>query len=193
MEVSADDLQNKYEKGLEEQKYSITLLDNVSIDNLIKFEENSKRFKGIQILKQVIRNYPYKSLAAHAIGYISPITNEEYEILSKKGYRINDFIGRTGIEYIYEKHLRGDWGGEMIEVNAAGVVQKSLGVKPSRKGKDLQLTLDLDLQLKAEEVLKDKKGGAIIAMDPRDGSIKALASKPTFDLNFFVFPGGSQT
>ena len=186
LEVSADDLQNKYEKGLEEQKYSITLLDNVSIDNLIKFEENSKRFKGIQILKQVIRNYPYKSLAAHAIGYISPITSEEYEILSKKGYRINDYIGRTGIEYIYEKHLRGEWGGEMIEVNAAGVVQKSLGVKPSRKGKDLQLTLDLDLQLKAEEVLKDKKGGAIIAMDPRDGSIKALASKPTFDLNFFV-------
>jgi len=186
LEVSADDLQNKYEKGLEEQKYSITLLDNVSIDNLIKFEENSKRFKGIQILKQVIRNYPYKSLAAHAIGYISPITSEEYEILSKKGYRINDYIGRTGIEYIYEKHLRGEWGGEMIEVNAAGVVQKSLGVKPSRKGKDVQLTLDLDLQLKAEEVLKDKKGGAIIAMDPRDGSIKALASKPTFDLNFFV-------
>ena len=73
----------------------------------------------------------------------------------------------------------------MIEVNAAGIVQQSLGTKSSKKGNDIQLTIDLDLQLMAEKVLKDKRGGAIIAMDPRNGAIRAMASKPTFDLNFF--------
>ena len=73
----------------------------------------------------------------------------------------------------------------MIEVNSSGTFTKSLGIKPSKQGKDLELTIDLNLQLIAEDVLKDKNGGAIIVMDPRDGAIRALASKPTFDLNFF--------
>jgi penicillin-binding protein 2 len=105
--------------------------------------------------------------------------------LSKKGYKLNDLIGRTGIEFVYEDHIRGEWGGEMIEVNSSGTFTKSLGIKPSKQGKDLELTIDLNLQLIAEEVLKDKNGGAIIVMDPRDGAIRAMASKPTFDLNFF--------
>ena len=185
LQVKSETLQNRYEKGLKQQKYSIKLIDDLSIEDLIKFEENESFFSGIEISKKVIRNYPYKSLGAHLIGYTSPITDNEYKILSKKGYRINDVIGRIGVEYIFENDLRGKWGGEMIEVNAAGMVQQSLGTKPSQKGNDVQLTIDLDLQLMAEEVLKDKKGGAIIAMDPRNGSIRAMASKPTFDLNFF--------
>ncbi len=185
LQANSKDLQSRYEKGFNSSKYSIKLIDNLSIDNLIKFEENALLFPGVEISKRIIRNYPYKSFAAHVIGYISPVTDKEFPILSKKGYRINDYIGRTGIEHIYENDLRGEWGGEMIEVNAAGIFQQSLGVKPSQKGKDIQLTIDFDLQMMAEEVLKDKKGGAIIALDPRNGSIRAMASKPTFDLNFF--------
>ena len=185
LQVNPDTLQTRYDNGLKNQNYSIKLIDNLSIDNLIKFEENESFFSGIEISKKVIRDYPYKSLGAHVIGYTSPITVKEYKILSKKGYRINDLIGRTGVEHIYEDELRGEWGGEMIEVNAAGIVQQSLGTKSSQKGNDVQLTIDLDLQLMAEEVLKDKKGGAIIAMDPKTGAIRAMSSKPTFDLNFF--------
>ena len=69
----------------------------------------------------------------------------------------------------------------MIEVNSIGIFQRSLGIKPSRRGNDIQLTIDMNLQLVAEEALKDKKAGAIIVMDPRDGAIRAMASKPTFD------------
>ena len=185
LQVRSDALQNRYEQGIKQKKYSIKLIDDLSVEDLIKFEENESFFSGIEISKKVIRYYPYKTLGAHVIGYTSPITDNEYKILSKKGYRINDLIGRIGIEYIYENSLRGEWGGEMIEVNAAGLVQQSLGTKPSQKGSDIQLTIDLDLQLMAEEVLKDKKGGAIIVMDPRSGAIRAMASKPTFDLNFF--------
>ena len=73
----------------------------------------------------------------------------------------------------------------MVEVNSLGKFQKSLGIKPPVQGDDITLTIDLNLQLVAEEVLKDKKAGAIIVMDPRDGAIRAMASRPSFDLNFF--------
>ena len=179
------ELEKNYKLGLDNKQYSIKLIDNLTIENLIEFKENEDQFIGIQIQEKVIRNYPYRTLAAHALGYISPITNKEFKFLSKKGYRINDLIGRKGIEFAFENHLRGKWGGEMLEVDANGIVQKSLGIKPSKKGKDLLLTIDINLQLIAEQVLQDKKGGAIIAMDPRDGAILAIASKPTFDLNFF--------
>ncbi len=186
LNLQTDKLDLKYKNGVKNEQYSINLVNNLSVDQIIRFKENEDKFLGIEILRKVKRDYPHKTLAAHALGYTSAITNSEFKILSKKGYRINDLIGRTGVEAVYENYLRGDWGGEMIEVNANGVVQKSLGIKPSKKGKDITLTIDLSLQKIAEEVLKDKKGGAVIVMDPRDGAIRAIASKPTFDLNFFT-------
>ncbi len=186
LNLEIEKLDLKYYDSINNQKYSITLVDDLSVEQIIKFKENEDNFLGIEILRKVKRDYPYKTLGAHAIGYTSAITNLEYEILSKKGYRLNDLIGRTGVEAAYENYLRGEWGGEMIEVNANGNVQKSLGIKPSKKGKDITLTIDLSLQKVAEKVLQDKKGGAVIVMDPRDGAIRAIASKPTFNLNFFT-------
>ena len=183
--ISSDSLQKKYFDGLKNKSFSITLLDDLTVEQVIKFRENENILNGLEILTKIIRNYPYKTVASHVIGYTQPITDSEFNILSKKGYKLNDLIGRTGIEFVYEDHIRGEWGGEMIEVNSSGTFTKSLGIKPSKQGKDLELTIDLNLQLIAEEVLKDKIGGAIIVMDPRDGAIRAMASKPTFDLNFF--------
>ena len=185
LDFNVADLNKKYFDGLRNNNLSITLLNDLNIDQVIKFKENETGFDGFEITTQLIRNYPYKSVAAHVIGYTQPVTNEEYKFLSKKGYKINDLIGRTGIEYAFEDIIRGEWGGEMIEVNSRGIFQKSLGIRPSKQGNDIQLTIDLKLQLVAEEVLKDKKAGAVIVMDPRNGAVKALASKPTFDLNFF--------
>ena len=186
LNIQKEKLDFKYKNGVRNKKYSINLVNNLSVDQIIKFKENEDKFFGIEILRKVKRDYPYKTLGAHALGYTSAITSSEFQILSKKGYRINDLIGRTGVEAAYENYLRGDWGGEMIEVNANGIVQKSLGIKNPKKGKDITLTIDLSLQKIAEEVLQDKKGGAVIVMDPRDGAIRAIASKPTFDLNFFT-------
>ena len=186
LSLDIEKLDLKYNNGLKNKKYSINLVNNLSVDQIIKFKENQENFFGIEILRKVKRDYPYKTLGAHALGYTSAITNSEFKILSKKGYRLNDLIGRTGVEAAYEKYLRGEWGGEMIEVNSNDIVQKSLGVKPSKKGEDVTLTIDLSLQKISEDVLKDKKGGAVVVMDPRDGAIRAIASKPTFDLNFFT-------
>ena len=185
LDLDIDDLQKKYFEGLKKQQLSITLMEDLNVDQIIKFKEIESTLLGYEIATKIIRNYPYKTVAAHVIGYTQPITASEYKFLSKKGYRLNDLIGRTGIEYVYEDLIRGEWGGEMIEVNSLDIFQRSLGTKPSIQGQDIVLTIDLNLQLVAEEVLKDKKAGAIIVMDPRDGAIRAMASKPTFDLNFF--------
>ena len=178
-------LQQKYFDGLKKRKLSVTLIEDLNVEEVIKFKENENILFGFEIATKLIRNYPYKTAAAHLIGYTQPVTESEYKFLSKKGYKLNDLIGRTGIEYVYEDFIRGEWGGEMIEVNSLGTFQQSLGVKPSIQGNDIKLTIDMNLQLVAEKVLQEKKAGAIVVLDPRDGAIRAMASKPTFDLNFF--------
>ncbi len=185
LNIDSNVIQNKYFDGLENQQLSVTIFDDLNADQLIKFKENEDNLSSFEIATKLIRNYPYKSVAAHVIGYTQPVTESEYKFLSKKGYRLNDLIGRTGIEYVYEDTIRGEWGGEMVEVNSLGKFQRSLGIRPSIQGNDVQLTIDLNLQLAAEEVLKDKKAGAIIVMDPRDGALRAMVSRPSFDLNFF--------
>ena len=105
LNLEIEKLDLKYYDGINNQKYSITLVDNLSVEQIIKFKENEDNFLGIEILRKVKRDYPYKTLGAHAIGYTSAITNLEYEILSKKGYRLNDLIGRTGVEAAYENYL----------------------------------------------------------------------------------------
>ena len=185
LNIDSNVMQQKYLDGLKNQQLSVIILDDLNVDQLIKFKENEDNLFSFEIATKLIRNYPYKSVAAHVIGYTQPITDSEYKFLFKKGYKLNDLIGRTGIEYAYEDSIRGEWGGEMIEVNSLGKFQKSLGIKSPKQGNDIELTIDMNLQLVAEEVLNDKKAGAIIVMDPRDGAIRAMASKPTFDLNFF--------
>ena len=165
--------------------YRITLATDLKPEQVLRFREQALGLKGAQVDVDILRAYPNGTLAAHALGYTQPITEDEYEVLAKKGYKIRDRIGRIGVEAAYESHLRGAWGGQMLEVNAMGEVQRHLGDRPSVAGKDLTLTLDLDLQKVAEQALADKPGGAIVAMDPRTGAILALASKPTFDPNFF--------
>ena len=167
LNINSNEIQKKYADGLKNQKLSIIILDDLNVDQLIKFKENEGNLISFEIATKLIRNYPYKSLAAHVIGYTQPITELEYKFLSKNGYKLNDLIGRTGIEYVYEDYIRGEWGGELVEVNSLGQFQRSLGIRPSIQGNDIQLTIDLNLQLVAEEVLKDKKAGAIIVMDPR--------------------------
>jgi len=185
LNLDISEIEKKYFDGLKNQKLSVTLVDDLNVEQLIKFKENEDDLLSFQIATKLIRNYPYQSAAAHVIGYTQPINESEYKFLSKKGYKLNDLIGRTGIEYVYEDLIRGEWGGEMVEVNSLGKFQRSLGIKPSKQGNDIELTIDINLQLVAEKVLKDKKAGAIIVMDPRDGAIKAMVSRPTFDLNFF--------
>jgi len=185
LNLSAAELDQRRGQGVDRDGYRITLGTDLTSEQVLRFREQALGLKGAQVDVDILRSYPYGTLAAHALGYTQPITEQEYKQLADKGYKIRDRIGRTGVEAAYERQLRGKWGGQMLEVNAMGEVQRSLGDRPSVAGKDLTLTLDLDLQKVAEQALADKPGGAIVAMDPRTGAVLALASKPNFDPNFF--------
>jgi len=188
LNVSTNKLEIAYQKSNSDTPYKKVLLTNLSEEQVIRFREQEINLYGAQIDIGLVRNYPYKSLASHALGYTQLITEKEFFKLSDKGYKLSDRIGRKGIEAAYESDLRGKWGGEMLEIDSIGTVQRSLGLKMPKAGKDIELTLDLELQRTAERVLSDKVGGAIVALDPRTGAVRAIASQPTFDLNFFSQP-----
>ena len=185
LSLKPDLLDQRRQKGLDRDGYRTTLALDLKPEQVLRFREQALGLRGAQVDVDILRSYPNGTLAAHALGYTQPITENEFEILAEKGYKIRDRIGRTGVEAAYERHLRGKWGGQMLEVNAMGEVQRNLGDRPSQAGKDLVLTLDLDLQRVAEQALADKPGGAVVALEAATGAVLALASRPSFDPNFF--------
>ena len=183
--IPANRLDQKRREGQNSEGYRIELASNLRPEQVLRFREQAGRLSGAEVDVDYLRSYLYGSLGAHLLGYTSPITAEEYDKLEAKGYRVQDRIGRSGIENAFESHLRGEWGGQQLEVNAAGEVQRVLGDKQAKAGKDLRLTIDLELQQAAERALATVRKGAIVAMDPQTGSIRAMASRPNFDPNIF--------
>ena len=185
MGVPASQLEARRRSGANAEGFRIALASGLKPEQVLRFREQASALPGAEVDVDILRSYPHGRLAAHVLGYTSGITEEEYAQLAAKGYRILDRVGRSGVEKQYEGHLRGEWGGQQVEVNAAGQVQRILGEKPARAGKDLRLTLDLALQQAAERALDGVRKGAIVALDPQTGAIRALASRPTFDPNVF--------
>jgi penicillin-binding protein 2 len=141
---------------------------------------------------------PVNSLS-HILGYNGQLTKEEYEEYSRQGYFLNDQIGKTGLELTYEKELKGINGQKQVEVDALGREKKIIAQNDPIAGKDLILSLDFDLQKRAEEALAKtlkstgKKRGAVVILNPQNGEILALVSLPTFDSNNFALGiGGAE-
>lgn len=188
--VAPSQLEERRRSGANAEGFRIALASGLKPEQVLRFREQSDGLTGAEVDVDILRSYPHGRLAAHVLGYTSGITEEEYDQLQAKGYRIRDRVGRSGLEKQFERHLRGEWGGQQVEVNAAGQVQRILGEKPARAGQDLRLTLDLALQQAAERALDGVRKGAIVALDPQTGAIRALASRPSFDPNVFS-PGPS--
>lgn len=134
------------------------------------------------------RYYPYGSAAAHLLGYIGIIRDQDLQGNNENAYVLGDFIGKTGIEKVYENSLRGRDGMLYVEIDATGRTGREF---PERDrlpvpGAPLRLTLDLEVQLAAERALPDSLASALVALDPRTGAVLALVSKPAFDPNIFV-------
>ena len=175
LNIPQKQLEQRKRRGPGKQEYRIELASELTPEQVLRFREQASDLRGAQVDLDVVRSYPHGSLGAHTLGYTQPITEQEYKVLAKRGYKIRDRIGRIGVEAAYEKHLRGTWGGQMVEVNAMGEIQRVLGDRPSKAGKDLVVTLDLPLQRAAEAALKGKPGGAIVALNPRTGAILAVS------------------
>jgi len=191
--VPAAQLEARRSSGANAEGFRIALASGLKSEQVLRFREQAAGLQGAEVDVDILRSYPHGRLASHLLGYTSGITEEEYAELQPKGYRIQDRVGRSGVEKQFEGHLRGEWGGQQVEVNAAGQVQRIIGEKSAEAGQDLRLTLDLALQQAAERALDGVRKGAIVALDPQTGAIRALASRPTFDPNVFSpAPSSSQ-
>jgi len=155
---------------------------------LAAVEESRAELPGIEILVEPLRRYPNGNLASHLLGYAGEVNDAEVDSLGAAGYRPGDLIGRSGIERRYEEFLRGRDGAEYVVVNAMGKRVSTLSEEPPRPpvgGHDLVLTLDLRVQRAMEDAMANVARGAAVALDPRDGSILGLVSRPAFDPNEF--------
>ena len=163
----------------------VALLRDASKAIVMTVEEHRLDLPGVIVQAEPVRDHLQGELAAHAIGYLGEITEDELRV--RPGYRAGYLIGKTGIERVYDGVLRGTNGRLRVEVDATGRPVRVLGRELARPGQSLVLNIDAGLQAVAEEGLRGRTG-AVVAMDPRNGEILVLASTPAFDPN--VFSGG---
>jgi len=160
----------------------VLLWRDADAGTVARFEEHSAYFSGLSVVADAVRQYPHGSLAAHLLGYVREISPEDLD--DSGNYRQGDLIGKAGIEREAEEALRGEDGGDQIEVDARGRRVRTLGTVPPLPGRNVWLTIDVDVQKAAEEALGDQ-AGAVVALDPNTGEVLAMASHPTYDLNIF--------
>ncbi|MGH2404835.1 MAG: penicillin-binding protein 2 [bacterium] len=149
---------------------------------VMTIEENRLDLPGVIVQAEPARDHLAGRLAAHALGYLGEVTEEELK--SRPGYRMGDLIGKAGLERTYDTLLRGKNGRLRVEVDAYGRPGRVLAREPAQPGQSLVLNLDATLQAVAEEALGDRTG-AVVALDPRNGEVLVLASHPAFDPNQF--------
>src|SRR3972149_4848712 len=135
---------------------------------------------GVVVRQETRRIYPNGDSAAHVLGYMAEVSEEQLKELAPKGYRTGDKIGAFGLEDQLDEVLAGERGGTLATISPEGTITHTIAEKPATPGKDVTLTLDINAQKSAETVLGERVG-SIIVMDPRDNSVLALASYPRFN------------
>lgn len=171
---------------------SLPLRFRLTSDEVARLSVDLHRFPGVDIVAGLTRHYPHGETGAHAIGYVGRIDQSDLRRLDTGRYRGTNHVGKVGAEYQYEDLLHGEPGFRQVEVNVQGRVLRVLDEEAPKPGRDLHLTLDLDLQRVAEEALGEQ-AGAVVAMDPSTGELLAVASEPAFDPNLFARGIGSDT
>ena len=170
----------------------IKIKQDVTADIISIIEEQKNDYRGVIIEVQPVRNYILKQEGAHTFGYVSEISDAELETKKALGYKSGDIIGKFGLEKIYDKEIRGVNGGEQVEVDVAGKPIQILGKKEPTPGYDLILTIDRDLQVAAENavdgILKEigANAAAAVVLNPQNGEVLAMVSRPAFDPNLFA-------
>lgn len=203
------------EERLADQRYSpfrpVPVAEDVTEAVVVAIREHPEMFPpdAVRATAMAVRSYPNGSLGAHLVGYVGEINDRELKQRKKQGYRLGDEIGKSGVERVYERFLRGKPGIHKLEVDSKGRVLGTLGYRPPQQGRDVQLTVDLDIQKAAERALAEglianrrradrdtgqryeSPAGSVVVLDPKDGSVIAMASYPTYDPSQFV--GGIST
>jgi penicillin-binding protein 2 len=184
MEVPPSKIMEKLELEGYNSPNLVRVAAAISPKLVTRLSEHIRELNGVKVDPEAVRYYPNGDVAAHVLGYTGELTAEDLKDRREKGYRPGDIMGKAGVEDAFEPMLRGEWGGQQVEVDAMGKVLRILGQKPPQPGNSVRLTLDLDLQKAAEAALGDIKG-SIVAMNPNNGEILAMVSHPAFDPNVF--------
>ncbi|WP_081178771.1 penicillin-binding protein 2 [Colwellia sp. PAMC 21821] len=167
----------------------IELYSRLSEQQISLFSVNQHKFPGFFIDARLKRYYPFADLTTHSLGYVARINGRDSLALEKQGlaenYAATRNIGKLGLEKYYQDILHGTIGHQEVEINNLGRIIRTLDFTPPIPGKDLTLTMDIELQMIAKRALSGKRG-AVVAIDPRDGGVLAMYSNPSFDGNLFV-------
>ena len=186
LDLNLADLEEKVRHKSREPKYeAIRLKDELTPADLAFINSHRDAFPELDVIQSQPRVYPQEGMMAHVIGYTGDISEPELDSPDFAKYKLGDIIGKFGIERQYNDSLMGQDGQQRVEVDNRGQVRRSEEEKPAIPGKDLTLTIDLDLQAVAELAM-DGKNGAVVALDPRTGEVLAMVSRPTFDPNKFI-------
>lgn len=170
----------------------IRIKTDVTPDIVSIIEEQKSQYPGVVIEVTPIRDYILKQEGAHTFGYVSEINDAELEKMKDEGYKSGDIIGKFGLEKVYDKELRGENGGQQVEVDVSGKPVQILGRKEPVPGDDLELTFDINLQQAAEKAVDEQltqigaHAAAAVVMNPQTGEILAMVSRPAFDPNLFA-------
>jgi len=162
----------------------VALRYRLSEEEVARFAVNRQQFPGIDIQARLIRHYPYGSVGVHALGYVGSVSQSDLQRLDPGDYAGTSHTGKIGVEFAQEEALHGNVGYRQVLVNAQGRILQELERDSPLPGKDVTLTLDLELQLAAEAALAGRRG-SVVAIDPRNGHILALVSQPGYDANLF--------
>ena len=189
------DLLARYRRFRSQPKYvPIVIKEELTPGDLAFVDSHKEFFPELVLIQAQRRLYPQNGMLAHVIGYTGEISEDELDSPEFAKYDPGDVIGKFGIEREYNDSLMGVDGQRQVVVDNRGQVRQVIGIKPAVPGKDLQLTIDLDLQVVAElgmdspstELHVEHKTGALVALDPRTGDVLAMVSRPTFDANKFA-------
>ena len=177
----------------------IMLKNNLDQQMVTKIEEQRRYMPEVMLSVQPIRNYPYHELAVHALGYVGEVSAYEIEQGLFKNISQGSLVGKAGLEKTYDKYLRGEDGAFMEEVDVAGNVVKHYDSVQPIPGKNLKLTIDYELQkeleaftdkhlafLRSSGIAPGARAAAVVAIDPRNGAVRAMVSRPGYDPNWFV-------
>jgi penicillin-binding protein 2 len=186
LQVEEPELEEKVQSAPRGAPFRPILLSrDMNRDQVAAVETHRFNLPGVMVQIEPRRSYEMPSFAAHLIGYLGEIEEAQLKDKRHQGYKLGDYLGKYGVEMEWEDELKGVRGGRQVEADAAGRQLSVLREVAPEPGHNLVLTLDTQLQLRAENALKGKSG-AIIAMDPTTGDILAMASSPAFDQNQFV-------
>jgi penicillin-binding protein 2 len=190
LNIEPEILREKFDEIKQQPAFeSVLIKEGATTGDIAWVDAHQFEFPALRVEQTPQRQYPANGMLAHVLGYVQEISPQQLDDprYKEKHYKPGEIVGQSGLEVVYDDYLRGKDGYRKVIVDSRGHIQKELEIVPPQPGQDLYTTIDLDLQKAAEEQLQNSltKRGVIVAMDPNNGEILAMASYPTFDPNLF--------